>query len=107
LQRKVRLAILDSGRKVADGAPDQLMADIGYSVVEVELADPTANRPAVAAIPGVASIAQVGTRLRVLIDPARTRPEDYLRANLRASDIEAETRLVEPNLEDVFMAVTR
>ena len=39
-ERCHRLAILDAGRKVADGSPQQLKDSIGYSVVEIELEEP-------------------------------------------------------------------
>jgi ABC-2 type transport system ATP-binding protein len=100
------LAILDEGRKVADGEPDELKASIGYAVVEVEVSDPVVGRAVLAEVGNVASVAQLGSRLRVLVEPAEPQPVQLIRQHLQNAGLEEEARLVEPNLEDVFMAVT-
>jgi ABC-2 type transport system ATP-binding protein len=101
------LAILDEGRKVADGSPDELRAAIGPIVVEIETADPIRGREALATAPGVVSIAQLGALLRAHLDPTAGDPLERVRAALEALEPEHRARVVEPNLEDVFMAVTR
>lgn len=101
------LAILDEGRKVADGEPEKLKAKIGYSVVEIEVSDPVQGRSILAGVDAVATIAQLGTRLRALVDPAEPQPVELIRHHLRKANLGEDAHLVEPNLEDVFMAVTR
>jgi ABC-2 type transport system ATP-binding protein len=101
------LAILSRGRKVADGAPPRLKEEIGYVVLEIEVADPVSGRAVLADVPLIASVAQLGTRLRALVEPRADRPEHSVERHLRDARVEGRVRRVEPNLEDVFMAVTR
>jgi ABC-2 type transport system ATP-binding protein len=105
-ERCHQLAILASGRIVAQGAPQQLMSDIPASVVEVEAADTAAARRALVADASVFSVAQLGTRLHVLIDPATPDPEDRVLQRLRAASVAAQSTLVRASLEDVFVAAT-
>ena len=106
-ERCHRLAILDRGVKVADGTPAALQRDIGMTVVEVQAEDPHAAHELLAGLADVASVTQLGIRLRVLIPGKAGDPLARLRGRLAAHDIDAECRLVEPSLEDVFVAVTR
>ncbi len=106
-ERCHRLAILDRGRLVAEGTPKDLMRDIGARVIEVETARPARARKQIQSLAGVRSVAQLGTRLHVLTDPAF---DDAVAAVQRAlSDIEpdATVEAVGANLEDVFVAATR
>jgi ABC-2 type transport system ATP-binding protein len=66
-ERCHRLAILHRGAKVADGSPRELGAGIRFSVVEVTAADPDEARERLASLEGVASVTQLGVRLRVLL----------------------------------------
>jgi ABC-2 type transport system ATP-binding protein len=100
------LAILARGRIVAQGAPLQLMADIPASVVEVDAADTVAARRTLLADDDVLSVAQLGTRLHVLIDPASAAPAARVQDSLRAASVEARAELVRASLEDVFVAAT-
>jgi ABC-2 type transport system ATP-binding protein len=106
-ERCHRLAILDEGRKVADGAPDELKASIAVTVVDVEVEDPERCRAVLADAPGVVSVAQLGTRLRAHVDRAEDHPEELVRRTLRLESTAERAHRAEPNLEDVFMAVTR
>ncbi len=81
-ERCHRLAILDRGRVVAEGAPKVLMREIDAIVVEVECADLSAARHALSASAGVRSIAQLGSRLHVLLDSATVEPVESLRRAL-------------------------
>ena len=101
------LAILDEGRKVADGPPDELMRDIGYLVIEVETDDPVACRAALTGAEGVFSAAQLGTKVRTLVDPTVGRPEDLLSGRLQSAGIDGRVQRVDPSLEDVFVAATQ
>jgi ABC-2 type transport system ATP-binding protein len=106
-ERCHRLAILDRGVKVADGTPAELEAGIDANVVEVEAGDARGARQALAGLEGVFSVTQLGTRLRVLLDRDRPRPEQAVRERLAAAGLEAAARLSPPSLEDVFVAATQ
>jgi ABC-2 type transport system ATP-binding protein len=106
-ERCHRLAILDRGRLVVAGAPRALMRDIDASVLEIETDDPRTARAALEALPEVASVAQLGTRLHALVDRALAEPSARLRAAFAQVGVSARVRVVEANLEDVFVAATR
>ena len=105
-ERCHRLAILAEGRLVAEGVPQDLMRDIPAAVVEVEAADAASARRALAGDEAVKSIAQLGLRLHVLLDPGIVAPEERVRARFRAAGVEASIEAVGASLEDVFVAAT-
>jgi ABC-2 type transport system ATP-binding protein len=73
-ERCHRLAILDHGAKVADGTPQDLASQTGMHIVEVLEADPYAAQAALSNIVGVASVSQLGMRLRVLLPDSTDDP---------------------------------
>jgi ABC-2 type transport system ATP-binding protein len=101
------LAILDEGRKVGDGSPDQLKGAVSVTIIEVDVDDPVRGRDLLQSTDGVVSIAQIGSRLRVHVDPTADDAVARIGAALRETGLEGEVRSVAPNLEDVFMARTR
>jgi ABC-2 type transport system ATP-binding protein len=101
------LAILDRGRVVASGAPERLMREIDVTVLELETAAPRAARVVLERVAGVRSVAQLGARLRVLVDPALADPAALLAAALRDARVDARISLARASLEDVFVAATR
>jgi ABC-2 type transport system ATP-binding protein len=105
-ERCHELAILANGKVVAQGEPQRLMTDIPATVIEVEAANTAAARHAMLADPGVLSVAQLGTRLHVLLDPTLPRPEDRVTQRLVAAAVPARALLVRASLEDVFVAAT-
>jgi ABC-2 type transport system ATP-binding protein len=105
-ERCHRLAILDHGVKVADGTPAELQASTGMHIVEVIADDPYAAQSAVAALDIVASVTQLGIRLRVLIPDSETEPLDTVEAALRTAGVSARCAATTATLEDVFVAVT-
>ena len=100
------LAILAEGRLVAEGVPQDLMRDIPAAVIEVEAVDAAAARRALAGDTAIRSIAQLGLRLHVLLDPATESPEQRVRQKLQAAGVTAEVETVGASLEDVFVAAT-
>jgi ABC-2 type transport system ATP-binding protein len=106
-ERCHRLAILDRGTKVADGTPAELQASTGMSIVEVLADDPHRAHDLLHALPEVASVTQLGVRLRVLLPLTISDPLVLLRLKLAEAGIEAESALVSASLEDVFVSVTR
>ncbi|HVA54682.1 MAG TPA: ABC transporter ATP-binding protein [Gammaproteobacteria bacterium] len=106
-ERCHRLAILDRGRLVAEGTPNQLMHDIKALVVEVETADPQAAIHRLRAQPFVKSVAQLGTHLHVLVAQDMRDPVKGVRQALgEASGTPQRIKRVPANLEDVFVAAT-
>ena len=101
------LAILDSGVLVADGPPRELMAELDATVLHIEAAEVHEARSALDRIEGVLSVAQLGTRLHALVDPASKNPVAMVREAFANAGIDAAVRLAEPNLEDVFVVATR
>ena len=105
-ERCHRLAILDHGVKVADGSPHELQGTTGMTVVEVQAEDPYHAQTAISALPEVASVTQLGIRLRVLVPESVPDARGLVEAALAASGISADTRVTAASLEDVFVAVT-
>ena len=105
-ERCHRIAILDRGVLVADGAPADLAADLGGRSVEVRALHPRRAQRLLAGLPGVLSVAQIGNSLRVLSAPGRDSATAVAEA-LQAASLEAEVVPSEANLEDVFVAATR
>jgi ABC-2 type transport system ATP-binding protein len=106
-ERCHELAILDRGRLVAAGPPERLLAELGDAVVEVESDQLRAARERLERHPAVRGVAQLGSRLRVLVDPALAEPASALEETLAASGVAACARPALPSLEDVFVAATR
>ncbi|MBT8085317.1 MAG: ABC transporter ATP-binding protein [Woeseia sp.] len=105
-ERCHRLAILDRGVKVADGSPAELQHAIGMSVVEV-LADDTFHaQTIISADDRVASVTQLGVRLRVLLPRSVSEPVAVVEQLLREANVQARCAVTQPSLEDVFVAVT-
>lgn len=105
-ERCHRLAILDRGVKVADGTPQDLQNDTGMHIVEVVADDPYAAQSAIRAISEIASVTQLGVRLRVLIPQSVADPIDLVKRSLHDKSIDAVVTTTAATLEDVFVAVT-
>ena len=105
-ERCHRLAILDHGVKVADGTPQELQAATGMHVIEVVADDPYSAQAALTDVGEIASVTQLGVRLRVLIPDSVLRPLELVEAALAKQSVSAECAAAKPSLEDVFVAVT-
>ena len=103
------LAILHRGRLVANGSPEELIDSVEATVVEIETESPRSVRRGLEGLDGMMSMAQLGRRLRVLMDPAVDDAADRVRrAIARREEVEAgRIREVTPSLEDVFVVATR
>jgi ABC-2 type transport system ATP-binding protein len=106
-ERCHRLAILDQGVMVANGSPNELMNGMANSVVEVESSNPQSIHDALQKKPGIASVTQLGQRLRVLVDKTKDNPVYYVQSLLDQAEVIAKTQSVRPSLEDVFVSSTR
>jgi len=102
------LAILDCGRLVAEGSPDELSSNIDAQVVVVESPEPRKVNKILEAEPFVHSTAQIGNTLRVLMDKDQPQAEQAIREAAAGRGLRIDScRLAQPNLEDVFVAVTQ
>jgi ABC-2 type transport system ATP-binding protein len=105
-ERCHRIAILDTGRLVADGTPRELTSALAGRTLEVHAAQPRRAQQALVGLPGVLSVAQIGNSLRVLM-AANGDANARVAEALRAANLQAEVAAAEPNLEDVFVSATR
>ncbi|MCB1560542.1 MAG: ABC transporter ATP-binding protein [Xanthomonadales bacterium] len=106
-ERCHRLAILDEGRLVADGPPQQLAEALGGRTLRVDTDAPRRAQKALLGSGSVQSVAQVGNVLRVLLHRAQVE-DSVARVERRLADagVDAKVSTVAPNLEDVFVDVT-
>lgn len=104
-ERCHKLAILDTGIKRADGSPEDLMQRIGAHVVEVAGSNLRQLKQHLLRLPEVITAAQLGARLRVLVNDSVVDPLAFLKQQ-PGIGTQAELSLVRPSLEDVFVTST-
>ncbi len=105
-ERCHRLAILDQGVLVADGVPAEMAAALAGRTLRVVATQPRKVQANLLAQPGVISVAQIGSELRVLTT-ADADIAARLQQALAQAGLEARLEPTAPNLEDVFVAATR
>ncbi len=105
-ERCHRLAILDHGRLVADGTPQELEAALPGTVLLVDCASPRRAQQALVKADGIVAVAQIGANLRVLTARRDGDVAARVSAALRGAGVEAAVAATKPNLEDVFVAAT-
>ena len=105
-ERCHRLAILDSGRKVADDSPELLKRHIGMHVVEVAGHELGRIQQVLAELRDVVSVTQLGTKLRVLLPASSRHPLRTVSTSLKTARLQASASISEASLEDVFVAAT-
>ncbi len=105
-ERCTRLAILDHGKLVADGSPQELIAALPGRTLLVENSRPRETHHALQSLPGILATAQIGLSLRVLA-VGGDEIEARIREHLHKAGIEGNIGAATPNLEDVFVAATR
>ena len=105
-ERCHRLAVLDRGVLVADDTPTALERQLQGRTLLVRAGDPRQVQQVLTGAGGVIAVAQVGNALRVLMREGGD-AEARLRQVLGDAGGDADVEVAEPNLEDVFVAVTR
>jgi ABC-2 type transport system ATP-binding protein len=101
-----RLAIVDHGRVVVDGSPDQLKSELHGDTVQIELADETAISSAYAvlsALRGIGEITTEGAMLRARAGSgARAVPVVMTALDEARVEVSAVT-VARPSLDDVYL----
>jgi len=103
-----RLLVIDHGRIVAEGTPDELKRRIGGDVVTLEVAAAQTERAreVLSAQPGVREVTAHGPALRLTVERGDQLLMQLLRA-LDAAKVElASIQLARPTLDDVFLTLT-
>jgi ABC-2 type transport system ATP-binding protein len=104
-----RLAIVDKGRVVAEGTPEQLKGELSGDAVHIELhttldeAAERAARAALDAIPGVREVALDGLRLSARADDAAAALPIALQGLTAAGVPVATVTAARPSLDDVYL----
>jgi ABC-2 type transport system ATP-binding protein len=104
-----RLAIVDGGRIVAEGTPDELKGRLRGDVVSVELAEAGRSAEAEAALralEGVSDVLVDGGRLYARADHGTRAIPNVLGALERAGLDVAQVALSRPSLDDVYLHAT-
>lgn len=99
------LAIMEAGVVRADGPPEALMQNMGVNVVEVQADQLRKLKADLLRRPEIRSAAQLGIRLRVLVNQNIEEPISWLRQQIPYLN-NAEMAIARPSLEDVFVTST-
>lgn len=100
-----RVAVLDHGRIVAEGTPDQLKRLIPGARVRLQFSDPRALEAAAAVVPG--SMREDDGFVLTVPSDAGTRSLHELLDRLVSASVEVESFSVHtPDLDDVFLTLT-
>ena len=104
-----RLAIVDRGRVVTSGTPDELKGELRGDAVQVELpadADPARVRQALDALPGVRDVVIAGRDVSARSDDGAAAVPVVLAELQRAGVNAASVAVARPSLNDVYLRHT-
>jgi len=104
-----RLAIVDQGRLVAEGTPDELKAELRGDAINVELREPDAGQRAAATLAGLSGLRETsldGAILRARADHAASALPAVLAALDGAGIPVATVTIARPSLDDVYLRHT-
>lgn len=108
--RCFRLCLMKGGRKVVDGSPADLAAMLSDRVLRFRLQDTPRAVTFLRGLDRVASVAQIGEALRVVVPRGESAAGalNQLVVSLEDAGVgPVDGRVVYPNMEDVFEALTR
>lgn len=105
-ERCHRLAIMESGMIRADDTPETLMQNMGVNVIEVKSDNLRILKTSLLQNTSIRSAAQIGIRLRVLVDNQINDPLQWLPMNFPELQ-RAQLNIARPSLEDVFVTSTK
>jgi len=106
-QRCHQLAFMAAGRLIATGSPESIKDSLGeIRVYKTRMPYIPELHRALQALDGLMLINQFGTELRVVVDPALS-PADIEQVVSRISGAPVSIEDCDPNLEDVFIALTQ
>jgi ABC-2 type transport system ATP-binding protein len=104
-----RVSVIDRGRKVAEGTPDELKTSVGASTLQLRLEDPDQLSPAAQILERVLRQEPVPTPeaggLNVALDAA-DQAADALIALRQGHVSIASVSVAKPSLDEVFLALT-
>jgi ABC-2 type transport system ATP-binding protein len=99
-----RVAIVDRGRVVVEGTPEELKSELRGDAVQVELVTPSAAAlPALARLAGLREASADGTRLRARADDGARAVPAVLAALDGAGVAVASVTVARPSLDDVYL----
>jgi len=101
-----RLAIVDRGRVVAEGSPEDLKGELHGDAIQVELGEPETNGRAHGAldrVPGVQEVVLEGRSLRARVDRGATALPGVLQALESQGVRVASVTVARPSLDDVYL----
>ncbi|HWM74557.1 MAG TPA: ATP-binding cassette domain-containing protein [Nocardioides sp.] len=104
-----RVAVIDRGRKVAEGTPDELKTSVGASTLQLRLEDPDQLSPAAQILERVLRQEPVSTPeaggLNVALEAADQAAEALIALRQGRVSI-ASVSVAKPSLDEVFLALT-
>ncbi len=102
-----RVLIINDGRIVVEGTPEQLKRRISGDVVTITIdGDPDLAKAELALHPRMREVAVVGQSLRLTVERGEEALPDLLRALDRIGVRLVSVRLARPTLDDVFLTLT-
>ncbi len=103
------LAIMDRGRIVAEGTPDELKGELHGDAVHLELAEEAGHekvREALAGLPGIREVLVAGRAVSTRSDDGPAAVPGILAALQRAGTPAASVTVARPSLDDVYLRHT-
>jgi ABC-2 type transport system ATP-binding protein len=103
-----RVAIIDAGRIVAEGTPEQLKAQMGHDVVSVSLngADVAATQAAIGELPGLERVVADQDELVMYVEDGPASIAEIVRRLDGAGVSVGAISVARPTLDDVFLQAT-
>ena len=104
-ERCERLALLDAGRLVGLGSPDELRSRVAGRMIELSVDRPVSALRVLHGLPGVRQATLHGAAVHVLLDEVPGREDEALRALSAAGHLVRRMGPVPLGMEDVFVAL--